>query len=115
MPIAALDACVLYQGMLTDLLLWLAEGKVFEPLWSDEMTDEWSRHLADRLPEDKIAYRREQVRTAFPAANVPADTKLLNERGLSPGRRSAGFRPRYYPSMSVVYGASTLLVRAPTG
>ena len=35
MPIAALDACILFQGRLTNLLLHLAAAGAFEPIWSD--------------------------------------------------------------------------------
>lgn len=77
MPRAVLDACVLYKGALTDLLLWTASRGAFGPVWSDEIHDEWSRNLADRLPEDRIAYRLFEMKRAFPAANVPARPALL--------------------------------------
>lgn len=45
MPVAVLDACVLFQGRLTNLLLHLAEAKAFEPIWSDDIHAEWMRNL----------------------------------------------------------------------
>jgi predicted nucleic acid-binding protein len=78
MPTAALDACVLYKGMLTDLLLWIAAQGAFDPVWSDEIHDEWSRNLAGRLPEDRISYRRSEMERSFPAANVPSRPALLS-------------------------------------
>lgn len=53
MIIATLDACVLYKGLLTNLLLWIAAQGAFDPAWSAEIHDEWSRNLADHLPPDK--------------------------------------------------------------
>ncbi|MCQ9156834.1 PIN domain-containing protein [Acidomonas methanolica] len=73
-PIATLDACVLFQGWLTDLLLNLAEAGAFEPIWSDEIHREWMTNLqaARGIPADRIAWRRREMERAFPAANVTA-------------------------------------------
>jgi hypothetical protein len=78
-PVAALDACVLFQGRLTNLLLHLAEAKAFEPIWSDEIHAEWMRNLHSSMgiPVDKIEYRRGEMEWAFPAANVPAPPTLV--------------------------------------
>ncbi|HQT77144.1 MAG: hypothetical protein B7Z80_05235 [Rhodospirillales bacterium 20-64-7] len=78
MPVATLDACVLYKGMLTDLLLWIARQGAFDPVWSDEIHDEWSRNLAERLPPEKIAYRRSEMEKAFVAANVQPRPVLIS-------------------------------------
>lgn len=77
MPIATLDACVLYKGMLTDLLLWIASQSAFEPTWSDLIHDEWVRNLAERISEEKLSYRKEQMDRAFPGACTPANAVLL--------------------------------------
>ena len=73
-PVAVLDACVLFQGRLTNLLLHLAEAKAFEPIWSDDIHAEWMRNLHSGMgiPVDKIEYRRGEMERAFPEANVPA-------------------------------------------
>lgn len=78
MNIVTLDACILYRGMLTDLLLWIALQRAFEPTWSDEIHDEWCRNLANRLPKDKIAYRRSEMERSFSAANVPTCPSLVS-------------------------------------
>jgi hypothetical protein len=71
---AALDACVLFQGKLTNLLLHLAEAKAFEPIWSEQIHVEWRGNLATSMgiPSDRIEYRRAEMEKAFPAANVLA-------------------------------------------
>jgi PIN domain len=78
-PVAVLDACVLFQGRLTNLLLHLAEAKAFEPIWSDDIHAEWMWNLNSSMgiPIDKIEYRRGEMERAFPAANVPAPPTLV--------------------------------------
>jgi len=79
LPVGVLDACVLFQGGLTNLLLHLAEAKAFEPIWSHEIHAEWMRNLRSSkgIPIDKIEYRRGEMERAFPAANVPAPSTLV--------------------------------------
>ncbi len=78
---AVLDACILFRGVLTDLLLCLAEAGCFDPVWSDEIHAEWARSLAMRpgMPTEKIAYRRAMMESAFPAANTQPDATRLAE------------------------------------
>lgn len=80
MQIAVLDACVLYQGWLTDLLLCIAEVGAFEPVWSGAIHAEWMRNLQARpdIPVAKIEYRRSEMDRAFPAANVAAPPALVS-------------------------------------
>jgi hypothetical protein len=72
--VATLDACVLFQGRLTDLLLNLGEAGAFEPVWSDAIHEEWMKNLSMKfgIPADKISYRRGEMEKAFPVANVAA-------------------------------------------
>jgi predicted nucleic acid-binding protein len=78
-PVAALDACILFQGRLTNLLLHLAEANAFEPIWSDDIHAEWMRnlHASMCIPMAKIDYRRQEMEKAFPVANVPATSALV--------------------------------------
>jgi predicted nucleic acid-binding protein len=78
-PVAVLDACILFQGRLTNLLLHLAEASSFEPIWSDDIHAEWMRNLHSSMgiPTEKIAYRRSEMERAFPVANVPATPTLV--------------------------------------
>lgn len=77
MLVATLDACVLYKGTLTNLLLWIANAKAFEPTWSDLIHDEWVRNLAIRIPVARLDHRRRQMDRAFPAASVPGNASLI--------------------------------------
>jgi predicted nucleic acid-binding protein len=81
METAVLDACVLFKGNLTNLLLWLAESGAFAPVWSTEIRDEWMRSLeaSGKLPPDKIAYRAAEMENAFPGASLVAPESLRAE------------------------------------
>lgn len=78
---AVLDACILFRGVLTDLLLCLAEAGCFDPVWSDEIHSEWERNLRLRpgMSSEKVAYRRAMMETAFPAAGTEPDAVRLAE------------------------------------
>ena len=65
-PVVVLDACVLIPIRLTATLLWLAESKLFQPLWSDAILDEVERNLPKvRVSETAAARRVEAMRVAF--------------------------------------------------
>lgn len=74
---AVLDACVLFQGVLTNFLLCIADAGAFDPIWSLRIHEEWSRALQQRLPADKIAYRKSEMDRSFPGALCPHDEALL--------------------------------------
>lgn len=76
---AVLDACVLYRGLLTDVMLNLADAGLFEPIWSLLIRDEWKRNLASRLPQQAIDSRATAMDAAYPKALVPLDARLLLE------------------------------------
>ena len=47
-PVAVLDACVLYPPSLRDLLMWLASSRVYAPRFTEQIHREWTRNaLAD--------------------------------------------------------------------
>ncbi len=79
METAVLDACILFQGKLTNLLLHLAEGGAFDPVWSPAIHDEWTRNLLRvmDIPTDKLAYRRRMMDEAFPAADCLPSPSLV--------------------------------------
>ena len=54
---AVLDANVLYGEFVRDMLLSLFYEGIFEAKWTEEITDEWVRHLL----EDKPTLKREAV------------------------------------------------------
>ena len=68
-----LDACLLANQRVTDLLLRLAETpRLYVPKWSVRILDETDRTLLNELgwPKDLVKYRREQMQTHFPDACV---------------------------------------------
>ncbi len=73
---------MLFQGRLTNLLLWLADSGAFEPIWSAEIHAEWTTNLATsklKIPPDKIAYRNSQMQKALPPATAFETTKTRME------------------------------------
>ena len=76
-----LDACVLVNQSVTDLLLRLAETpRLYLPFWSDQILEETTRTLIDKLqwPEDLAKYREQQMREHFPEALVHYPKNLLS-------------------------------------
>ena len=81
-----LDACVLANQRVTDLLLRLAETpRLYVPKWSARILDETDRTLLNDLgwPAHLVPYRREQITTHFPDACVeghePIEACLKND------------------------------------
>ena len=54
---AVVDACVLYSAFLRDLVMRLTVRFVFQPVWSEDIHDEWIRNLLENRPE----LQREQL------------------------------------------------------
>jgi len=68
--LAVLDANVLYPFQLRNLLLWLAQEGLYEPLWSELILDEVQRNLLSKakLTEAQLDHLESQMRQAFPEA-----------------------------------------------
>ncbi len=70
---AVLDACVLYPAPIRDLLLSLANEGLFKPKWTNEIHNEWMRHLLINRPDlrsEQLAATVNAMNEAFPDANV---------------------------------------------
>ena len=77
---AVLDACVLVPMALCDLLLRLAEEPaMYRPLWSEQILTEMARALKTKLhrSSEAAAWRRQQMKQAFPEAMVTVPSALL--------------------------------------
>ena len=68
--LVVLDANVLYPFQLRNLLLWLAQEGLYEPLWSELILDEVQRNLRSKakLTEAQLDHLESQMRQAFPEA-----------------------------------------------
>jgi len=69
-PLAVLDANVLYPFQVRNLLLHIAEFGAFDPLWSDAIVSEFSRHLLGSgvVTEERLERLIGQMRQYFPDA-----------------------------------------------
>jgi hypothetical protein len=78
------DACVLYPNDLRDLLLELANQRVFLARWTEQIHDEWTRHLKANRPDidpKKIDYVRQLMNESVPNCLVAGYEPLIS--GLS--------------------------------
>ncbi len=78
-----IDSNVLYPTVMRKVVLGVAGGGLFEPLWSERILAEWA-HVAARAGEEQAAIARAEialVRDRWPAAGINADPGL--EAGLS--------------------------------
>lgn len=67
--VAVLDADVLHPHVAVDLLLRLAERRLFQPAWSEEILEEVHRSLIRRgFDPARIARRLDVMREQFPEA-----------------------------------------------
>lgn len=67
-----LDACVLYPTLCRDVLLRVAKGGGFTPLWSPRILEEWARAARKAGPTGELQARSEiaLVRADWPRAEV---------------------------------------------
>jgi predicted nucleic acid-binding protein len=68
-----LDACVLYPAPIRDLLLTFAASGLFQPLWSEEIQNEWKRNLLANRPDlstGQLEWTIDRMNDSFPGANV---------------------------------------------
>lgn len=75
---ALLDTCVLFKPLLCDTLLCIAEERLFQPLWSQEVLDELRRNLIKHgVPPSGVDHRIDQMVGHFPAAMVTGHCTLV--------------------------------------
>ncbi|MEV8310689.1 PIN domain-containing protein [Streptomyces flavidovirens] len=72
-----LDTCVLFPNYLRDTLLRLAEGEIYEPLWSADILEELRRNISSRIPEFKAKQLVEIMAGAFPDSTVTGYDSLI--------------------------------------
>jgi predicted nucleic acid-binding protein len=80
LPIAVLDACVLYPAPLRDFLMRLATANLYEPRWSAIIHEEWIRNLLENrsdLKRPTLERTRDLMNAAIPNASVLNDESLI--------------------------------------
>ncbi len=73
--IALLDASVLYPAPLRDLLMHLAQTRVFNARWSNLIHDEWTRNLLEDRPDLTSA----QITRTRALMNAHVDDALVTD------------------------------------
>ena len=77
---AVLDANVLYSYPLTSVLLELAEARLYRPIWSKDIHEEWIRAVTRTRPDiapEKLERRRAAMDHALPDACVSGCERLV--------------------------------------
>ncbi len=77
---AVLDANVLFSYPLTSVLLELAEARLYRPIWSADIHDEWIRAVTSTRPDiapEKLERRRAAMDEALPDACVGGYARLI--------------------------------------
>lgn len=70
---ALLDACVLYPAPVRDILLTFADVQLYQPLWSDDIQNEWKRNLLANRPdltEEQLNWTVGRMNDSFPGAKI---------------------------------------------
>ncbi|WP_436489202.1 PIN domain-containing protein [Chitinophaga sp. ARDCPP14] len=79
--VAVLDANVLYPAPLRDILLSLADIKLYRPKWTNQIQEEWMRNLLINKPEiplKRLKSLQAAMDSAFPDARISAYQQLIN-------------------------------------
>lgn len=72
-----IDSCVLYDSLLRDLLLRLAEKELYQPIWSNVICEEVKRNLNKRISDEKATKIINTINGAFPEAVIDNYSKLI--------------------------------------
>ncbi len=78
--IAVLDACVLYPAPVRDILLNIAQTRLYSAKWSDKINTEWTRNLLKNRPDLKEANLIRtlgEMNNSFTEANVTGFEHLI--------------------------------------
>jgi predicted nucleic acid-binding protein len=85
-----LDSCVLFGSRLTDVLLYAANNRLFEPLWSDRILAAVVREVPKsrrNVTPEQIRRRVARMRAVFPDALVTGHEHLEPDMRNHPGDR----------------------------
>ena len=103
-PVVVLDACVLVPIRLATTLLWLAETRLFQPLWSEPILDEVQRNLPKvGVTPGQASRRVGMMREAFGAeALIDSFDDLIGQMRCDP-------KDRHVLAAAVRGGADTVV------
>ena len=103
-PVVVLDACVLVPIRLATTLLWLAEAGLFQPMWSEQISDEVRRNLPKvGVAPDTADHRVSMMRNAFDdEAMIDDFAHLLEDLTCDP-------KDRHVLAAAIRGGADTIL------
>lgn len=73
-----LDSCILYDSLLRDILLRLAEKELYQPIWSNIICDEVRRNLSKRVDHKMVDKLLTIMNNAFPEAIIDDYSALPN-------------------------------------
>lgn len=76
LPVAVLDANILYPQFLRDVMLRVAAENIYLPHWSAQIHSEWIRNVhADLgIPLDRLRATQQRMDRAFPGASIPSSS-----------------------------------------
>ena len=84
-----LDSDVIFPLPLRDTLLRIAQNKLYEVFWSEQIIDDATRNLINkgRMTEQKAARLRQSFNFYFPKATVEVPEELIERMTNHPGDR----------------------------
>ena len=96
------DTCALYGEMVNDLVLRLAEERMFVPYWSNTVLDELQRVLTERVGDQRAERRVTLMREAFPDAEISGFDQLIDSMTCEAGDRHVLAAADYSPASTLV-------------
>src|SRR5688572_25410125 len=71
--VVILDANTLHPASLRSFLLYIADDEIFQPKWTNQINEEWKRHLPEKFPDltiEKLQRITNAMNNDFPDALV---------------------------------------------
>ena len=84
---AVLDTCVLYPAHLRDTLLRLVERDLYLPLWSEDILNELTGKLNEKIAPESVERLLAEMRRSFPEAEVTGYRSLIDSMECDPNDR----------------------------
>jgi predicted nucleic acid-binding protein len=99
------DTNVLAPAGLHDIVLTLASGGLFQPIWSDDILEELERTLREafQLTDTQIQYRLTMMAKIFPEANVRSYKSLVE------GIDCTHVKDRHVLAVAIASGAGAIV------